>query len=103
LERLTYPLDMSRRFEARWRARLETARKSMPDRSTRPMMKTRERIEKVTQVLETRRAKTNVRASLALAHRKEAEAVERRQHPEKAKPMVKWARDKIPPSTDGAS
>lgn len=47
-------------------------------------MKTRERIERVKRVLETPRAKRSVRESLAQAHLKEAEGVERRQHPHEA-------------------
>ena len=94
MERLTYPLDMSRRFETRWLARLEAERKSATGRPARPAMKTRERIDRVKQALDTHRAKRGVRESLALARRKEAEGVEQRQHASKKKP----APDEAPPS-----
>jgi hypothetical protein len=95
LERLTYPLDMSRRFETRWLARLEAERKCAGGPSARPTMKTRERIERVRQALDTHRTKRGVRESLALARRKEAEGVEQRQHAGKKKPPAGGA----PPSS----
>jgi hypothetical protein len=49
-------------------------------------MKARDRIDKVRRILEARR---NVRDSLALARRKEAEGVKQRQHPPKPEPTPK--------------
>jgi hypothetical protein len=54
-------------------------------------MKARDRIDKVRRILEARR---NVRDSLALARRKEAEGVERRQHPPKPQPSPDRTPDK---------
>ena len=52
-------------------------------------MKARERIEKVSRILEARRAKRDVRGSLALARRKEAEGVEQRRHADKPGPAAR--------------
>jgi hypothetical protein len=86
LQRLAYPLDAFRRFEARWQARLDAGRTPTANGAADPDMKARERIDRVRQVLEARWAKRNVRGSLALARRKEAEGVERRQRPRKPAP-----------------
>jgi hypothetical protein len=80
--RPAYPLDVSRRFETRWLARLEAEGRGTVQQQSGLPMKSRERIERVKRVLETPRAKRSVRESIAHVRLKEAEGVERRQHPD---------------------
>jgi hypothetical protein len=99
LQRLTYPLDTSRRFEVRWKARFEASGASATARAAGSDMKARDRIDRVRRVLEARWVKRGVRGSLALARRREAEGVEQRQHSRKPKPSANKAPDE--PSVNG--